>query len=80
MTKNDKLRANHTASYLKMNRIKTAVIGVGYLGKFHVEKYATLPHSQLVAICDIHSENSQLLSEKYHRYFHPFVAGIGSDL
>lgn len=48
-----------------MNRIKTAVIGVGYLGKYHVEKYATLPQSQLIAICDIDSENTQELSEKY---------------
>jgi predicted dehydrogenase len=32
--------------------IRTAVIGTGYLGKFHAEKYAVLPGSQLVAIVD----------------------------
>lgn len=34
-------------------KIRTAVVGVGYLGKYHAEKYATLPHSELVAVCDI---------------------------
>lgn len=48
-----------------MNRIKTAVIGVGYLGKYHVDKFATLPQSKLIAICDIDSEHTQELSEKY---------------
>ncbi len=33
--------------------IRTAVIGVGYLGRFHAQKYARLPESDLVAIVDI---------------------------
>ncbi len=36
-----------------MQKIKTAVIGTGYLGKFHAEKYAQLPDSDLVAVVDI---------------------------
>ncbi|MCB1828276.1 MAG: Gfo/Idh/MocA family oxidoreductase, partial [Coxiellaceae bacterium] len=36
-----------------MSSIKCAVIGVGYLGKFHAEKYAALPQAELVGICDI---------------------------
>ncbi|HEX3397012.1 MAG TPA: Gfo/Idh/MocA family oxidoreductase [Steroidobacteraceae bacterium] len=32
--------------------IRTAVIGVGYLGRYHAQKYASLPHSQLVGIAD----------------------------
>ena len=35
-----------------MNKLKCAVIGVGYLGKFHAEKYATLPNVEFVAVCD----------------------------
>src|SRR5688572_32691783 len=31
---------------------RTAVIGVGYLGRFHAQKYAQLPQSQLVAVVD----------------------------
>ncbi|MBN1379429.1 MAG: Gfo/Idh/MocA family oxidoreductase [Gammaproteobacteria bacterium] len=32
--------------------IKTAVIGTGYLGKFHAQKYAALDNSKLVAVVD----------------------------
>ena len=31
---------------------RTAVIGVGYLGRFHAQKYASLPNSRLVGIAD----------------------------
>jgi predicted dehydrogenase len=32
--------------------MRTAVIGVGYLGRFHAQKYASLPNSRLVGIAD----------------------------
>ncbi|MFT3807374.1 Gfo/Idh/MocA family protein [Arenimonas sp.] len=32
--------------------LRTAVIGVGYLGRFHAQKYRDLPGSQLVAVVD----------------------------
>jgi predicted dehydrogenase len=35
-----------------MNRIRAAVVGVGYLGKFHAEKYAAHPDVDLVAVVD----------------------------
>jgi predicted dehydrogenase len=35
-----------------MQPVRTAVIGVGYLGRFHAQKYAMLPESQLVAVVD----------------------------
>ena len=35
-----------------MDRITAAVIGVGYLGRFHAQKYAALPEAQLVAVAD----------------------------
>ncbi len=33
--------------------LKTAVIGVGYLGKFHAQKFADIPGSELVAVVDV---------------------------
>lgn len=48
-----------------MNTIKTAVIGTGYLGKYHVDKYVLLPQATLAAICDIDTVHMQELSEKY---------------
>jgi len=32
--------------------LRTAVIGVGYLGRFHAQKYAQLPDARLVAVVD----------------------------
>ncbi len=32
--------------------MRTAVIGCGYLGRFHAQKYATLPNSELIGIAD----------------------------
>lgn len=34
-------------------KLKTAVIGVGYLGKFHAQKFAEIPGSDLVAVVDV---------------------------
>jgi len=39
-----------------MKQVRTAVIGVGYLGRFHAQKYATLPGSELVAVVDAQAE------------------------
>jgi predicted dehydrogenase len=35
-----------------MEKIRTAVIGVGYLGRFHAQKYAVLPDSVLLGVAD----------------------------
>jgi predicted dehydrogenase len=35
-----------------MSKIRAAVIGVGYLGRFHAQKYAALPACELVAVVD----------------------------
>ncbi len=35
-----------------MKKTRVAVIGVGYLGKFHAEKYAGLPQVELVGVVD----------------------------
>lgn len=48
-----------------MEKIKTAVIGVGYLGKFHAEKYATSPQANLIAVCDIHRLNCEKIADQY---------------
>src|SRR5271169_1293353 len=35
-----------------MDRIKVGIVGVGYLGKFHAEKYATHPDVSLIGVAD----------------------------
>ena len=46
-----------------MKTLKTAVIGVGYLGKFHAQKYHALKHSELVCVCDQNADNAKLIAE-----------------
>ena len=36
-----------------MKKTRVAVVGVGYLGKFHAQKYARMPDAELVAVVDI---------------------------
>jgi predicted dehydrogenase len=49
-----------------MRKIKTAVIGVGYLGKFHAEKYSFLPNSELIAVCDANQEQCNEIAASHH--------------
>ncbi|MBM4275930.1 MAG: Gfo/Idh/MocA family oxidoreductase [Deltaproteobacteria bacterium] len=39
--------------------LKTGVIGVGYLGRFHAEKYAALPEAELIGVADINPHRAQ---------------------
>jgi predicted dehydrogenase len=48
-----------------MKKLKCAVIGTGYLGKFHAEKYATLPDCELVAVVDINETAAKTVAEKH---------------
>jgi predicted dehydrogenase len=40
-------------------KTKAGVIGVGYLGRFHAEKYAALPEVDLVGVADVNPERGQ---------------------
>jgi len=42
-----------------MAKIRAAVVGVGYLGRFHAQKYAQLPASELVAVVDTSPETRE---------------------
>jgi len=47
-----------------MNKLKCAVVGVGYLGKFHAEKYAALPECDLVAVVDSNPDVANAVAER----------------
>ncbi len=49
---------------LSGEKIRTAVIGVGYLGKFHAEKYAKIPEVELVGLADLDENRAQEWAEK----------------
>jgi predicted dehydrogenase len=46
-------------SQLSQSPLRTAVIGVGYLGRFHAQKYRQLVDSQLIGVVDAHAETAQ---------------------
>lgn len=47
-----------------MRKIRAAVIGVGYLGRFHAEKYAQIPEAELVAVVDTDPAKREELARK----------------
>lgn len=38
---------------MKTNKLRVAVVGVGHLGKYHLEKYLSMPNVDLVGVVDI---------------------------
>jgi predicted dehydrogenase len=53
-----------------MSKVRVAVVGTGYLGRFHAEKYAALPAAQLVGVCDIDEDVGRAVAERTQtRYF-----------
>lgn len=47
-----------------MEKIRTAVIGVGYLGRFHAQKYAALEAAELVAVVDPNPDAAANVAEE----------------
>ena len=50
----------------KQARIRTGVVGVGYLGKFHAAKYAHSQQADLVAVVDIRPERARQAAAKFN--------------
>ena len=48
-----------------MGTLNVAVIGAGYLGKFHADKYASLDQCNLFAIVDIDMQVAQLVANQH---------------
>ncbi len=48
----------------KYDSVRTAVVGVGYLGKFHAEKYAAIADCELIAVADTNITQAQEVARK----------------
>jgi predicted dehydrogenase len=48
-----------------MNKLRAAVIGVGYLGNFHVQKYLALPDVDLVAVVETDAERRVEIAQRF---------------
>ena len=49
----------HCSEQTPMSPIRVAVVGVGYLGRFHAEKYARMDHVDLVGVVDAEPARAQ---------------------
>ena len=49
-----------------MNKLRVAVIGVGYLGNFHAQKYVDLPDVELVAVVDSDPRTARDVAARYN--------------
>lgn len=47
-------------------KCRVGVVGVGHLGRFHVQKYADLPDVDLVGVVDINRKQAQEIAKQYH--------------
>lgn len=49
---------------MSSSKLRTAVVGTGYLGRFHAQKYKTLENSDLIGICDTNLEQGKKVAEE----------------
>jgi predicted dehydrogenase len=47
-------------------KIRTAVIGVGYLGRFHAGKYAELEAAELIGVVDLDRKKAEEIASKFN--------------
>ena len=45
--------------------IKIGVVGVGYLGEYHVQQIQSIPNAILVGISDLSVKRGEIISNKY---------------
>ena len=48
-----------------MKKLHVGVVGVGYLGKFHAEKYARMDHVDLVGVVDVDQSKAEDVAKKF---------------
>ncbi len=46
-------------------KLRVGVVGVGYLGKFHAEKYAHMPDVDLVGVADANREHANAIAQQH---------------
>ena len=53
-----------------LQTIKIGVVGVGYLGEFHVQQLLTLTHVSVLGITYLDPKRGKIISEKYNVAFY----------
>lgn len=55
-----------------MNKIKVGVVGIGYFGQFHAEKYAKIEGVELIGVVDLNIPRAKEIAKRYRTqpFFH----------
>lgn len=53
-----------------MKKLRVGVVGVGFFGQFHAEKYAKMEGVELIGVVDINSSRAKEIAKRYQT--HPF--------
>ena len=61
---------------IAMEHFRAAVVGVGYLGNFHVQKYLALENVDLVALVETDADRRREIEEKYQIKTHSRIDDI----
>jgi len=48
-----------------MRKIRIGVIGVGQIGKSHLQNYASISDAEIVAVCDVNEQEARRVAEQY---------------
>ncbi|NBD28161.1 Gfo/Idh/MocA family protein [Paenibacillus glycinis] len=48
-----------------METVKIGIIGVGLIGKHHIEQYASIEGVEIAAVCDINEQEARRVAEQY---------------
>jgi predicted dehydrogenase len=59
-----------------MSKLRTAVVGTGYLGRFHAQKYASMEDVTLVGVCDRDEGVGRAVARELHTDFYASHEGL----
>ena len=61
---------------MRKNKINIGIIGLGYLGKYHYEKYHKNPLCNIEWVVDINKKNLNYVSPQYKKTWYPKFPSI----
>ncbi len=60
-----KVRSQVESLETACQKVRVAVVGVGYLGRYHAEKYSRIENSELIGVIDIVPERARSVAEQF---------------
>jgi len=61
---------------MSAKKLRVGVVGIGHLGRFHVQKYTDMAAVDLVGIVDVNQEQVQKVANQYHLRVFPSAAEL----